>query len=120
MILVDTSVWVDHFRRKNSRLIRYLGEGNVLGHEFVVGELACGNLKNRREILTLLHDLPQAVSARNEEVLALIESGRFFGRGIGWIDAHILASARLSHAGLWTLDKRFASLASELGAAFSF
>ncbi|HEX5034883.1 MAG TPA: type II toxin-antitoxin system VapC family toxin [bacterium] len=114
MILVDTSVWIDHFRRGNSRLVEYLGKGLVLGHEFVIGELACGNLKNRREILALLREIPQALAADSEEVLGLIETYRFFGKGIGWIDAHLLASARLSGAKLWTLDKKLASMAVQL------
>lgn len=115
MILVDTSVWVDHLRRRNSELARRLEEGEVLCHEFIVGELACGSLKNRKEILSLLQELPRAVKACHEEVVTFIDSRRLFGRGIGWIDAHLLASALLSRARLWTLDKRLKSLASDLG-----
>ncbi len=114
MILVDTSVWVDHFRRGNSKLSYFLEEGQVFGHEFVTGELACGNLKNRKEILALLRELPQSALAQNDEVLALIEMRRLFGKGIGWIDAHLLASARLAGANLWTLDKRLGSVAADL------
>jgi len=115
MILIDTSVWVDHFRRRNHDLAHFLQEGEVLMHESVIGELACGSLKNRKEILTLLRELPYAVSARSEEVLTMIESRRLFGRGIGWIDAHLLASALLSRCRFWTLDKRLQSLAGEMG-----
>ncbi len=114
MILVDTSVWIDHFRRGNSKLIHYLEEGLVFGHEFVIGELACGNLKNRKEILSLLHELPQALLVQNGEVLDLMEFQHLFGKGIGWIDVHLLASARLNQTRLWTLDKRLGAVAKEL------
>lgn len=93
-------------------LSRHLQDGEVFCHEFVIGELACGNLKNRGEVLSLLRELPLATVARNDEVLHLVESHRLFGKGIGWIDAHLLAATRLSHAKLWTLDKRLGSLAS--------
>lgn len=115
MILVDTSVWVDHFRRKNERLIRLLEEGEVYCHEFVIGELTLGHLKNREEILTLLQALPQVSVAQHGEALAFVSLGRLFGKGIGWIDLHLLASARLGRAGLWTLDKKLAQIASDLG-----
>jgi predicted nucleic acid-binding protein len=114
MILVDTSVWIDHFRRSNPTLVQYLAKGQVYGHEYVIGELACGNLKNRTEILALLRELPQALLAQNEEVLELLDSRRLFGKGVGWIDAHLLASALLNRAKLWTLDKKLASLALQL------
>src|SRR5262249_24560209 len=110
MILVDTSVWVDHLRRRNARLVGHLEDGEVLGHPFVRGEIACGYLKNRREILLLLSELPQAVAAGHEEVLEMLESRHLYGKGIGWADAHLVASARLSGARLWTLDKRLLRL----------
>ena len=104
MILVDTSIWVDHFRSNSTELARALTEGVVLGHPCVVGELACGNLRDRRQTLELLRDLPQAVRATDEEALECIERNKLHGRGIGWTDVQLLASALLSSARLWTLD----------------
>ena len=115
MILVDTTVWIDHLRSGNNRLKDLLLENAVLTHPFVVGELACGALKNRQTIMSLLRALPAAVSADHEEVLVLLENEHLYGCGIGWVDAHLLASARLSHAGIWTLDRRLARTASGLG-----
>lgn len=117
MILVDSSVWIDHFRNANSRLDDLLLEGGVLCHLFVLGELACGNLSNREEILSLLAALPRAGMADHGEVLHLLESNRLYGRGLGWVDAHLLASALLTECGLWTFDKSLAATASELGVA---
>lgn len=106
MILVDTSVWIDHFRRGNAELADALEREDVLTHPFVIGELACGDLKKRREILDLLAALPAAVVASDDETLHLIEERRLMGRGIGTIDAHLLASVALTEgARLWTLDK---------------
>ncbi len=114
VILVDTSVWVDHFRRGNPALKELLHDERVLGHSFVVGELACGNLKNREEILGLLATLPQATRAQDSEVLHLIDTERLAGKGLGLIDAHLLASARLSDCSLWTLDKALQKAAARL------
>ena len=118
MILVDTSVWVEHLRRGLPALAEVLDQGLVLVHPFVVGELACGNLENRREILDLLAALPVAVGATDDEVLHLLEERRLMGRGIGWVDAHLLASALLSEAPLWTRDRRLAEAALHLGIEF--
>ncbi|MFI5182599.1 MAG: type II toxin-antitoxin system VapC family toxin [Thermoanaerobaculia bacterium] len=115
MILVDTSVWVDHLRRRSPRLEAVLLDGEAASHPFVVGELALGRLIRRREILGLLSELPQATQATHEEVLALVERHALAGAGIGWIDAHLLAAAALSHATLWTLDRRLGSVAARLG-----
>jgi predicted nucleic acid-binding protein len=115
MVLADTSVWIDHFRRGNLRLAARLADGLVLMHPFVSGELACGNLKDRANILSDLHALPSANPASNAEVMRLIEDRRLWGRGLGWIDAHLLASALLSKAGLWTLDSKLAKAGAELG-----
>ena len=104
-VLVDTSVWVAHFRKGEPRLIQLLDEEAVLCHPFIVGELACGNLKNRDEILSLLQALPQAPQAETDEVMQLIESHRLMGKGLGWIDVHLLASALLTGCSVWTLDK---------------
>lgn len=115
MVLADTSVWIEHLRRGYPRLAGRLSEGLVLMHPFVSGELACGNLKNRAAILSHLRALPAAKPASNVEVLQLIEDRRLWGRGLGWIDAHLLASALLSNCPFWTLDTRLARAAAELG-----
>lgn len=116
MILVDTSVWVDHLRHGNARLAALLDEVQVTTHPFVVGELACGNLGNRAEILFLLQNLPRAPAAADDEVLHFIDQRRLMGRGIGYIDAHLLAATALAGLDrLWTLDRRLATLADELG-----
>ena len=114
MILVDTSVWIEHFRKGNRRLKSLLYENEVLIHPFIIGEIACGSLENRTEILNLLGALPEARLADHHEVLNLIESKHIYGRGIGWVDAHLLASALLSNSKLWTLDKRFSEVVTFL------
>jgi len=115
MILVDTSVWIAHFRKGGRGLAELLGEALVLAHPFVVGELACGNLRNRARILTDLETLPSAVSATHEEVKRLVEDRRLWGLGIGWIDAHLLASSLLSDAQLWTTDRKLVRAAAAAG-----
>lgn len=115
MILVDTSVWIAHFRKAGSRLGELLSEGLVMVHPFVLGELACGNLRNRVRILSDLEALPRAVSAAHEEVMRLIEARKLWGLGIGWIDAHLLASALLSGCQFWTLDGRLLRAAAAAG-----
>ena len=115
MILVDTSVWIAHFRKRGPKLAELLGEALVLVHPFVVGELACGNLRNRARILTDLETLPSAASATYEEVMRLIEDRRLWGLGIGWIDAHLLASALLSNCQLWTMDRKLVRAAVAAG-----
>lgn len=115
MILVDTSVWVDHLRRGNARLVELLQAGIVAGHPFVVGELACGSLSNRKEVLSLLDELPGATSATHAEVMAFIEARRLMGSGLGYVDVHLLASASLDGIELWTLDKTLARSAARLG-----
>ena len=117
MILVDTSVWVEHLRRGLPRLATLLQEGEVLIHPWVIGELACGNLRNRADVLELLQGLPAAVVASDSEVLLLIERDQLMGRGIGYVDAHLLASVKLSHCQLWTQDRRLAVLTQERGLA---
>jgi predicted nucleic acid-binding protein len=104
MILVDTSVWIAHFRKGGAGLGELLRESLVMVHPFIIGELACGNLKNRVQILNDLKALPCAVSATHEEVLRLIEDRKLWGLGVGWVDAHLLASALLSNCEFWTLD----------------
>jgi predicted nucleic acid-binding protein len=118
MILADTSIWVDHLRKGDDALVRELENSMILGHPFVVGELAVGNLSNRAEILFLVERLPKARTASDSEVNKLIENKRLMGRGIGLVDAHLLASTLLSHsAKLWTRDKKLRSIAVELGVA---
>jgi len=114
-MLVDTSVWIDHFRRGNAVLAERLTRGEVRSHPFVTGELSCGNLRRRKEILSLLAALPQAMLAGHEETLAFVEANRLMGRGIGWVDVHLLASARLTGIPLWTLDRRLNEVAGSLG-----
>ena len=114
MILVDTSVWVDHLRRGNARLERLLNDALVLVHPFVVGELALGALKKRSEILGFLEEMPQAEAASHAEALEFVDRHSLAGSGIGWIDAHLLVSTALSRASLWTLDGRLASVAGRL------
>lgn len=115
MILVDTSVWVDHFRSGVVRLAQELEAGQVLAHPFVIGELACGNLQNRREVLDLLGRLPSVPMATHAEALGFLEARSLMGRGIGFVDVHLLASAALATpARLWTLDGRLSAVATEL------
>jgi hypothetical protein len=116
MILADTSVWVDHFRFSDQALIGLLNSGQVLTHPAVIGELALGNLRQRDVILALLKSLEAAVPAADEEALRFIDASRVFGRGIGYVDALLLASTRLTPAAtLWTRDKRLRAIAAELG-----
>jgi predicted nucleic acid-binding protein len=120
MILVDTPVWIDHLRKGVPALAAVLEEGQVLMHPFVLGELACGQLRNREEVLRLLGDLPPAPTATDREALRFIERRSLMGRGIGYIDIHLLASASLAGAArLWTRDKRLAAVAVDLDLAFA-
>ena len=114
MTLADTSVWVEHLRRGNTRMKDLLNSGQVLCHPFVIGELACGNLRKRNQVLALLSALPAAKLASHGEVLQLVDTNRLFGRCLGWIDVHLLASALLSECGLWTLDKPLVNAAKGL------
>ncbi|MFZ2630651.1 MAG: PIN domain-containing protein [Desulfosalsimonadaceae bacterium] len=114
MILVDTSIWVDHLRKGNQRLEKLLMDAQVVCHPFVIGELACGNIKNRSEILSLLQTLPSAFPIDLEEYLYFVKQYELFGIGIGFVDIHLLASAMLSNAHLWTADKRLKEAAIKL------
>ena len=114
VVLVDTSVWVAHLRHGAIGLEALLHGGQVVCHPFIAGELACGNLRNRPEIISLLQRLPEAIQARHEEVMQFIENYGLMGKGLGYIDMHLLASARLTGVTLWTLDKRLNEAAIKL------
>jgi predicted nucleic acid-binding protein len=118
MVLVDTSLWVAHLRQGHSGLESLLNAATVVCHPFIIGELACGNLKQRLHILSLLRSLPGAVEAKNEEVMDLIERHGLMGKGLGFIDMHLLASAMLTNIPLWTLDRSLNQAASMVGIAF--
>ncbi len=118
MVLVDTSVWIDHLRRAEPRLSELLDEAEVAIHPFVIGELACGNLKNRGEILALLHALPCASRIEDAELLMFIDRHKLSGHGLGLVDIHLLASCQFDSLALWTTDTRLKSAATKLGLAF--
>ncbi|MBW2027797.1 MAG: PIN domain-containing protein [Deltaproteobacteria bacterium] len=118
MVLVDTSIWITHFRHGNKRLEMLLMDGEVTSHPFIVGELACGSLKNRKEILSLLQELPMAPTIEFEEFLFFVEQKQLMGKGVGFVDIHLLASAQISGTPLWTADRRLRNLADKLGLAF--
>jgi len=113
MVLVDTPVWIDHFRNNNTQLIHLLNNGDVFCHPYVIGDIACGNIQNRIEILSLLQSLPQSLPVEHEEILIFIENNNIMGQGIGYIDITILASEILSGLSLWTIDKRLKTIAAK-------
>ena len=117
MILVDTSVWVDHLRHRNALLAERLEAGDVLTHPLVIGELACGNLRDRSEILGLLNALPLAIQAGHQELVQFVEERDLHGKGLGWIDVSLLGAALLTPCELWTLDKPLSAAAKRLGVA---
>ena len=118
MILVDTSVWIDHLRIANKTLAAFLDSTEVLIHPFVMGELALGGLRQRQFLLDALRGLPKAVLASHDEVLDFIDRYKLFGAGIGYVDAHLLAASRLTaDTRLWTRDKRLQNAAFRLGLA---
>jgi predicted nucleic acid-binding protein len=118
MVLVDTSVWVSHLRGDAAQLSELLEKGVVATHPYVIGELACGRLGNRKEILTLMQDLPAALMAEHEEILGFLEAHELMGRGLCWVDAHLLASALLTGLPFWTEDEALADAAAGLNIAF--
>ncbi len=119
MILVDTSIWMDHLRTGNNQLVDLLDHSQVLAHPFVIGELACRNLRKRKEILTLLNNLPQSPVASPAEALHFIEHNQLLGKGIGYIDVHLLAATALAEGTLlWTADKRLEKVARNIKLAF--
>jgi predicted nucleic acid-binding protein len=114
VILVDSSIWIEHLRHESATVSLLLSSRRILAHPFVIGEVAVGHLRNRRQVLNTLRDLPAAVVASDEEVLEFMDRFLLAGRGLGYIDVHLLAAARLSHAGLWTADKRLQTCAELL------
>jgi len=114
MVLVDTSVWVSHLRDGNTELAYLLNNGTVLCHPLIIGELACGNLKDRAVIISFLTLLPMSIEADHDEVLSFIENNRLMGKGIGYVDAQLVASAVLTGVPIWTLDKKLAQVADGL------
>jgi predicted nucleic acid-binding protein len=117
-MLVDTSVWIDHFRYGNATLVALLEDDAVWCHPFVIGELACGRTSNRRRIRSLLEALPRPPEAEHREVLGFVERNGLAGSGIGWLDAHLMASARLAGVRVWTLDRPLHRVARRLGMGF--
>ena len=115
MVLVDTSVWVSHLREGDVGLEKLLNDGEVVCHPFIIGELACGNLKNRREILIHLQSLPKTILAEDEEVLEFIENHQLMGEGLGYIDIHLIAAAVLTDVPLWTFDKTLDKISKRIG-----
>ena len=118
MILVDTSVWVNHFHNSNAKLITQLNVGSIACHPFIIGELACGNIGNRAEILSLLQALPATPLVEPEEILEFIDSRGLMGRGLGYVDLHLLASTVLAGIVLWTADRRLRDTAMSFDVAY--
>ena len=114
MVLVDTSVWIDHFHKTNLNLSNLLEEGFVFVHPFIIGELACGNIKNRKEIFRLLQSLPQIKVTEHDEIIYFIENNKLYGKGLGYIDIHLLASCKIDNAKLYSRDKKLITVAKEL------
>lgn len=120
MILIDTSVWADHLRKENPSLVQMLEEARVVMHPFIIGELACGNLPERGATIRFLAEIPAVPVATHAETMAFLASHALWGRGVGYIDMHLLASVLLtSDAALWTRDRRLAAVAQELDIAWS-
>ena len=118
MVLADTSIWVTHLRQGSRQLEKLLMDAEVMCHPFIIGELACGNLKNRNGIISLLQSLPMAQTIEFDEFLSFVDQNHLMGKGVGFVDVHLLASALLSGVQLWTADKRLESAADQLGLTF--
>ena len=118
MVLVDTSVWVDHLHTGSPALETLLLEAEVVCHPFVIGELACGAIKNRKEVLSLLEALPTSPVITHEEFMHFVEAQNLVGKGIGFVDVHLLASAKLSRIQLWTEDKNLKKIARLLNLSY--
>jgi predicted nucleic acid-binding protein len=115
VILVDTPVWIDHFHAPIADFQGLLVGNVVLTHPWVIGEIALGSIKHRQEVLEAMNELPVVTVAKTDELHALLNAHQLWSRGIGWVDLGLLASARLSHAALWTRDKGMAACAGEIG-----
>lgn len=118
MILVDTSIWVEHLRLGNVHLKSALEEGEVACHPFIIGELACGNMKNRKEVISLLRALPAAKVATHDEIIHFIEANHLMGIGLGFVDVHLLASSLLSNVRLWSSDKNLIAASTKLSISY--
>jgi predicted nucleic acid-binding protein len=114
MILVDTSIWIDHLNKSNAELIKLLKSNRVCVHPFIIGELSCGNISNRDEILSLLKALPRAEPALEEEVFTLLDNKKLFGIGLGFVDVNLIASALIHGVKIWTYDKSLKKIAKKL------
>lgn len=120
MILIDTSVWIDHFRHGNAGVRQLLEQGEVLTHPLIIGELACGSLRDRSEVIEMMQRLPMSPKTTDDEALHFIDGNRLWGRGIGYIDVQLLASTvLLENTRLWTVDARLASAAARLFVSFT-
>lgn len=119
MVLVDTSIWINHLRSRDPHLKKLLFNGEVSCHLHIIGELACGNINNRQEILTLLQELPRAPLVEFDEFLFFVDQNKLHGRGIGLVDIHLLASAKLGQLSLWTGDKRLQAASADLGIKYT-
>ena len=119
MILVDTSVWISHFRHSNPKLQKMLQESQVACHPFIIGELACGNINNSTEIISLIQSLPMLDVVEHEELLLFIEHNKMMGTGLGLVDIHLMAAAILAGIPLWTQDKKLKQACSRLNIDFS-
>ena len=117
-MLVDTSIWIDHFRRSQPALVDALERGDVESHDFVVGELACGTLPRRDDVLTLMRALPRIAAVTHAEAMALVAERQLWGRGLGWIDVNLLAAVLVAGTRLWTIDRRLRKIAHELDVAW--
>jgi predicted nucleic acid-binding protein len=115
MVLVDTNIWINHFRKNDAKLVANLNMGSVASHPFIIGELACGNLNNRKEILELFQSLPSVPTVDSDEFLTFVESNSLMGKGLGYVDIHLLASAILAGIELWTNDRRLRRASQGLG-----
>ena len=118
MVLVDTSIWIDHLHIAEPQLLGLLDGDLVLRHPLILGELAVGSIKSREKILNFLGLLPGAIPASHDEVMGMIERHRLYGRGVGFVDCHLLASARIGNALLWSRDRRLMAVAAEMQVAF--
>ena len=118
MVIIDTSVWISHLREGNNHLKDLLKDAEVACHPFIIGELACGNIRNRKEILSLLQDLPQAPELTQRELLYFVERKRLMGLDLGFVDVNLLAAARLSGFPLWTLDRNLKAAAIKIKVAY--